>query len=146
MSRYVRKTARKSPTLPSAMSRLVERLTENAHGCWVHPAPRPNGYGYITDHGVEHLAHRFMYEAMVAEIPDGLQLDHLCRTRACCNPYHLDPVTPGVNSRRGARQGYRAQRCIHGHAKTPENTYVSPKGLRRCRTCKRLAEQQRAAA
>jgi hypothetical protein len=34
-------------------------------------------------------------------IPEGLQLDHLCRNRACVNPDHVQPVTNAVNTQRG---------------------------------------------
>ncbi|MGL4650278.1 MAG: HNH endonuclease [Caldilineaceae bacterium] len=33
----------------------------------------------------------------------GLQVDHLCATPSCCNPDHLDLVTPSENSRRRGR-------------------------------------------
>jgi len=42
--------------------------------------------------------------------------------------------------------------CVHGHAFTPENTYISPRdGTRSCQTCqrersRRYAQQQRAKA
>lgn len=45
-------------------------------------------------------AHRASYELMVADIPEGLVIDHLCRNRWCVNPYHMDPVTPEVNGLR----------------------------------------------
>lgn len=48
------------------------------------------------------MAHRVVYEALVGPIPDGLQLDHVCRNRACVNPAHLEPVTALENTRRSA--------------------------------------------
>lgn len=63
------------------------------------------GYGHVglgrrTD-GVG-VVHRVVYELLVGPIPPGMDLDHLCRNRACCNPDHLEPVTRSVNNRRGA--------------------------------------------
>ncbi|WWV91859.1 HNH endonuclease [Microbacterium phage phiMiGM15] len=48
------------------------------------------------------LAHVWAYEHLIGTKPEGLDLDHLCRNRACVNPWHLDPVTRGVNVARGA--------------------------------------------
>ncbi|MFF4531456.1 HNH endonuclease signature motif containing protein [Streptomyces sp. NPDC001407] len=45
-------------------------------------------------------AHRTAYSLMVGEVPDGLQIDHLCRNALCVNPAHLEPVTPSENIRR----------------------------------------------
>lgn len=57
-------------------------------------------------------AHRFAYELLVGPVPDGLQLDHLCRNRACCNPEHLEPVEGVENRLRGvtARPGNGGRR------------------------------------
>lgn len=61
----------------------------------------PNGYGRLIwchrhDRKMLH-AHRVAYELMVGPIPDGLQIDHLCRNRRCVNPNHLEPVTAHTN-------------------------------------------------
>ena len=44
--------------------------------------------------------HDVMYEALVGPVPEGLELDHLCRVKLCCNPRHLEPVTHLVNNQR----------------------------------------------
>ena len=59
-----------------------------------------SGYGKFYANGRQHLAHRYAYELLVGPIPDGLQIDHLCRVKNCVRPDHLEPVTPGVNTRR----------------------------------------------
>lgn len=60
-----------------------------------------NGYGKVNLGGKTHRAHRAIYEREVGPVEDGLQLDHLCRNRACVNPAHLEPVTRTTNLRRG---------------------------------------------
>lgn len=84
--------------------RITKRLTIDANGCWIwQGAINRGGYGIIgrgrRGNG-NVLVHRGMYEELIGEIPDGLHLDHLCRVKACANPWHLDPVTQAVNNRR----------------------------------------------
>jgi hypothetical protein len=72
--------------------------------CWIWQLGRlPNGYGVGYDETTQRsaLAHRVCYVKNVGPIPDGLDLDHLCRVRECCNPAHLEPVTRSENLKRG---------------------------------------------
>lgn len=79
--------------------------------------------------------HRVVYRELVGPIPEGLEIDHLCRARHCCNPDHLEPVTHAENVRRGER----AQRthCPQSHLYDEANTYRSKRGSRECRQCGR---------
>lgn len=74
----------------------------DANGCWVWQRGMvANGYGAIKRDGYQGVAHRWYYERDRGPIPNGLQLDHLCRNRLCVNPAHLEPVTQTENIRRG---------------------------------------------
>lgn len=80
-----------------------------------------NGYGRISIGGKKVRAHRYAYESMIAKIPAGLALDHLCRNRLCVNPWHLEPVSTRVNNARAAEV---VKQCPQGHPYDEANTYV----------------------
>lgn len=90
-------------------------------------------------------APRYAYELLVGAVPEGLQIDHLCRNRRCVRPAHLEVVTPGENVRRGLA-GSLVTHCPQGHEYTPANTARQANrsgGMSRvCRQCHR--ERQRA--
>lgn len=122
------------------LERFRRQYTVAGNGCWLWNHPMANGYGAIHVDGKRRWAHRFGYELLVGPIPEGLTLDHLCRTPACVNPEHLEPVTHAENVRRGVAptaQNARKTHCKYGHPFSAENTYHLGPSKRYCRTCRR---------
>lgn len=108
--------------------------------CWLWTgATNGSGYGITMLAGHRTTAHRAIYTVLRSPVAVGLTLDHLCRTRLCGNPDHLEPVTFLVNVQRGRVGAHLRERthCIRGHEYTPENTGRDKKGARVCRTCRR---------
>jgi hypothetical protein len=128
----------------------VEDLGPN--GCCVWRANLyHDGYGrfyYLR----EVRAHRFAWELVHGPIPSRLQVDHLCRNRACVRPSHLRLVTARENllalgSKSLAKIRADAKHCKHGHALSGENLYLRKRrhGGRACLTCRRRIDKERAA-
>ena len=84
---------------------LKERIltnTKKESGCWVWKRSLfKNGYGQMRVNGKACYAHIIAYVQFIGAVPEGLELDHLCRNRSCCNPEHLEPVTRQINNLRG---------------------------------------------
>ena len=141
---------------------LVQKFWSNVEktpNCWIWRAGLKNdGYGNFQYGGrlnkTQVQAHRVAYILTKGDIPEGLQLDHLCRNRACVNPAHLEPVTCQINLLRGqttTAANSRKSHCPQGHEYTPENTYLYERQpgrfLRYCKACwysprKKLTEQK----
>lgn len=111
--------------------------------CWTWTASlTAGGYGRFPNRQ-NYVAHRTAYELLIGPIPPGLQLDHLCRNRACVNPWHLEPVTQQVNLARG--EGIKASvagrlaktHCPQGHPYDEANTIRGKNGSRSCRICRK---------
>lgn len=120
----------------------------NAGGCWVWTGAKtnPGGYGKFNFEGSSWRAHRLSYERLVAAIPAGKVLDHLCRNPPCVNPAHLEPVTRRENTLRGDNpSAWNAVKthCPQLHELSGYNLYVAPTGERHCRMCRNAYHARR---
>lgn len=124
----------------AVLARVWDRIdVRRADECWPWLLCTNNrGYGMVqwSVSGVKRggLAHRAAWTSRHGEIPGALTIDHLCRTRICCNPAHLRLLTLSENSRRNGQSTRTV--CPQGHEYTPANTYVSATtGHRHCAEC-----------
>ncbi|MFF0744203.1 HNH endonuclease signature motif containing protein [Streptomyces sp. NPDC004111] len=126
--------------------RLLDRLIDAPGGCWIWTGCLDrDGYGRMRVDGRRQYVHRLSYEGLRGRIPAGLEIDHLCRVRACANPDHLEPVPHRVNVLRGesfAALKARQTQCVNGHTFTAGSVYRAPNGTRKCRPCRAAANQR----
>lgn len=121
---------------------------EKTDTCWNWTACKNNtGYGLFSINNMMILSHRFSYELHKGKIPIGLEIDHLCRNRLCCNPDHLEAVTGKENIMRGdtgkafgQRQKFKTH-CPKGHPYSGDNLYIKPNGQRNCKECCRISKR-----
>jgi hypothetical protein len=142
---------------------LIDRFWEKVDrtgDCWVWTAATVrDGYGCIGDGAPSRRvldAHRLAYQWLKGPIPEGLELDHLCRNRRCVNPDHMEAVTHRENMWRGnaptvaqAKQTH----CKRGHPFDEANTYYFKQQPwrkvhigRQCRACHKLTAALRRCA
>ena len=99
-------------------------------GCWLWTgALNRCGYGNFRILGRTRSAHRVAYELERGPVPEGLDIDHLCRNRACVNPAHMEPVTTQVNVLRG--ESFAAKHAARTHCRCGHELGAD----RRCRPC-----------
>ena len=99
-------------------ARFADKIQIDGWGCWLWTGSTyPDGYGQTRheaafDQGYENgrrrggrqtVSHRVVYELFKGRIPEGLQIDHRCEVKLCCNPDHLEAVTRSVNMLRASR-------------------------------------------
>lgn len=127
------------------LQRFMQKIRYTAYGCWEWTASRHQwGYGYFFFEGKVTVAHRASYQLFVGPIPEGCEIDHLCRNPCCANPNHLEAVPHIVNCQRGVAGAIVAEmsrsktHCPQGHPYDDENTIHSKSGKRKCRACNKI--------
>lgn len=136
------------PTQPTGVRSLDRNIAApDAAGCWRWGGyVNESGYGVARIGGKSMPAHRAVYAALRGEVPQALDLDHLCRVRDCVNPDHLEPVTRRVNVLRGVgagAQNARKTHCEKGHLLEGDNLVPWAK-YRMCRECTRANDRSKA--
>lgn len=112
-------------------------LEIDENGCWNWGWVRNHlGYGGVSDMpGNIKMAHRIFYRAFVGPLLDGLQIDHLCRNKACVNPSHLEQVTAKINQGRALKYRKKKTHCPSGHPYSGSNLIKDTEGYQKCATC-----------
>lgn len=120
---------------------LFNKLTVKEMGydtpCWLTNIHTPYKYTNIRIYKGQYLKHRLMYALFVEPVIDGLHCDHLCRIPNCCNPVHIEQVTPKENAFRGESfipKQVEVTHCPQGHPYDEANTRLW-RGHRHCRIC-----------
>lgn len=117
--------------------------TRGSDECWPWLAQKNKaGYGSFKMPGRDGrrtTAHRMAYVLAGGAIPEGWYVDHLCRNPSCCNPEHLEAVTPRENTLRGEVR--QRELCRHGHPLDGWTTSAWGHKTRYCRTCKNAASR-----
>lgn len=118
---------------------LAQGLTTPCH--IAHFRPQTGGYSQVSVNGRHTLVHRYVWERDVGPIPEGMEIDHKCRVRRCCNVDHLRVATSKMNNTENVvGNGWQVLvariHCPQGHPYDDENTYRH--GTRRhCKECRR---------
>lgn len=123
------------------MERFWEKVDKTTD-CWIWTASKnKHGYGYFRFEGRMVKAHIWAYENVNGPVPDGLELDHLCRNTSCVRVDHLEAVPHRINVLRGngiAAEHFRKKFCKNGHAFSLENIRITKYG-RVCIICYRIS-------
>lgn len=123
--------------LANQLAHILSRCEADATGCWAWSGAKDaHGYGRIGKRTYgEHRVHIYVWKQLEGAIPQGHELDHLCRNTSCCNPTHLEPKTHRDNVLAGNTPSaitYRTDTCARGHSMA--DAYVKARG-RECRSC-----------
>lgn len=131
----------------NAASRFWSKTIPGKNGCilWV-GRTNGDGYGQFDVNGRTIGAHRYAFELKYGPVPEGKQIDHLCRVRHCVNPEHMEAVIQRVNIMRGegiAATNKAKTHCKRGHALEGKNVYIVKQGKYRSRQCRQCVNDLR---
>lgn len=122
------------------LDRFYKKVDFQPGGCWIWLGTVERGYGRVVLWGRRYQAHHITLWLSGRVIPNGYEVDHLCRTRACVNPTHLAVVPPRVNVLTGtgvAAQNARKVTCPAGHSYDK----IKKSGERACSRCDKIRDR-----
>lgn len=130
----------------SEEQRFLDMVLVDLETCWLWEGGlKPHGYGFFAikrDGKWKKVhAHRYAYELWVEPIPDGFEVDHLCRVRSCVNPDHLEALSLQANRR---RRDELVNLCPHEEFRQVKARWGGVREL--CVTCGRLLSYSAVAA
>lgn len=100
-------------------------IPSNVSECWQWTRRQTdNGYGRFRHKGKWYAAHRVSYEILNGEIPEGLQVRHLCHNRLCCNPAHLAVGTAKQNVQDSIEAGRFTKGSVNGNSKLTDDEVI----------------------
>ena len=125
---------------------VSERVQYDTNGgCWLWTGYVNSwGYGTVWSSAAKKVryAHRVSYEQKTGlTIPDGMDINHLCRVRCCVNPDHLEvlPRSEHMSRQLSATKTH----CVRGHPLSGENIYLYANRFRQCRACRAIRDRQK---
>lgn len=129
--------------MENTKDRFLSKIKKLDNGCWIwNGFLDKKGYGYFKIKlgipGLQIMAHRASYLLFIGDLIKGLEIDHLCRNRACVNPEHLEQISHKENNRRSESPtaiNARKTHCKNGHELIGNNLRIRKNGQRLCRPC-----------
>lgn len=109
-------------------------VTVTETGCWLMAEAPVGDYHRVGAGRTKVLAHVLMYRCLVGPVGQGRQLHHTCVNPPCCNPAHIESLTPEEHR---ARHHAARTACRRGHA-IADHGYRDANGVMRCNVCRRM--------
>ena len=129
----------KGEPAPVRFMKLFVPVTESGCWLWTSGVTRGGYSRFVLFNRRQVYGHRYSYELFKGPIPNGLEIDHLCRVRCCVNPDHLEAVTQREN---GRREAAAQTHCKRGHQLSGVNLRIDSNRARQCKACDKIRRRR----